>query len=190
MVSMKRKYTMNLKKYVIGHQNSNTFNVIFGCHNYNCIDFVHSRWKKASFVERGQDKKFKFCSFCLRIYTSNEPMQRSSQRSFQLILTVLSSEGAVRRGADSHQRRIMRLCYSTPVLIRAVTFTDQDNSALQPNTPKVWSNVRLNWHFLFFSFFDGEKSTFLRILKVPKNIVKSCGVQLLIILRIVVLIVG
>ena len=69
------------------------------------------------------------------------------------------------RGAVSHQRRIMRLCHSTPVLISTLTFTDPNHSALKPNTPKVWSRAHVRCHFLFL-FFLTE-----RISEVRKNIV-------------------
>ena len=64
------------------------------------------------------------------------------------------------RGAVSHQRRIMRLCHSTPVLISTLTFTDPNHSALKPNTPKVWSSLHVNCQFLFLFFFDRGKYTF------------------------------
>ena len=79
------------------------------------------------------------------------------------------------RGAVSHQRRIMRLCHSTPVLISILTFTDPNHSALKPNTPKVWSSLHVNCQFLFLFFFDRGKYRFKRISKVQKNIVDADG---------------
>ena len=120
--------------------------------NCDCAEFVHrdSRWP-ISFESSWQKVEILFASSVyLRQHFQWTNAMFFSKKLTTYIDSFIQWRSRAHRGAVSHQRRIMRLCHSTPVLISTLAFTDPNHSAFKPNTPKVRSTVHVNCHFLFF----------------------------------------